>query len=77
MKNVDFARMIAVAVDVQAVRSQASLKGDLDLFGGKNEMLSSLSKTNAATSQIPVGVAVRRRRGPHGIGIATYGYNGK
>lgn len=59
LKQVDFSKTMAFAIDTQAVSDRSDLQGGLNLLGGQNEMLSSLKKTKAVTVQIQVAADIR------------------
>jgi phage FluMu protein Com len=59
MKCVDFSKSMALAVDVQSLRSQPNLPRNMDVFGGQNNFLNSLTKINAAALQVQVTADIR------------------
>ena len=59
IKEVDFSKTIAFAIDTQSAASTLGGAADLGFFGGKNDMLSSLEKTTALAAQAKIASDVR------------------
>ncbi len=59
MKCVDFSKSIALAADVQTLRSQPSLTQNMNLLGGQKNLFDGLTKINAVALQVQVGADIR------------------